>query len=42
MNEYSRKMLKVPTYNMLREQDKDKLPVLDVMTTPIIHPFQVI
>lgn len=30
MNEYSRKMLKVPTYNLLREQDKDKLPVLDV------------
>ncbi len=30
MNEYSKKMLKVPTYNLLREQDKDKLPVLDV------------
>ena len=30
MNEYSRKMLKVPTYTLLREQDKDKLPVLDV------------
>lgn len=30
MNEYSRKMLKVPTYTLLREEDKDKLPVLDV------------
>ncbi len=30
MNEYSRKMLRVPTYNLLREQDMDKLPVLDV------------
>lgn len=30
MTEYSRKMLKVPTYNLLREQDKDKMPVLDV------------
>ena len=30
MNEYSRKMLKVPTYNLLREEDMDKLPVLDV------------
>ena len=30
MNEYSRKMLKVPTYNLLREQDQGKLPVLDV------------
>ena len=30
MNEYSRKMLKVPTYNLLREQDMGKLPVLDV------------
>ena len=30
MNEYSRKMIKVPTMNLFREQDKDKLPVLDV------------
>ena len=30
MNEYSRHMLRVPTYTLLREQDKDKLPVLDV------------
>ena len=30
MNEYSRKMIKVPTMNLLREQDIDKLPVLDV------------
>ena len=30
MNDYSRKMMKVPTYNLLREQDMDKLPVLDV------------
>ncbi len=30
MNEYSRKMLKVPTYTLLREQDMDKMPVLDV------------
>lgn len=30
MNEYSRKMLKIPTYNLLREEDKDKQPVLDV------------
>ena len=30
MNEYSRKMLKVPTYNLMREQDLGKLPVLDV------------
>lgn len=30
MNEYSRKMLKIPTYNLLREQDMDKPPVLDV------------
>ena len=30
MNEYSRQMLKVPTYTLLREQDKDKMPVLDV------------
>lgn len=30
MNEYSRKMLKIPTYNLLREEDLDKLPVLDV------------
>ena len=30
MNEYSRKMVRVPTVNLLREQDIDKLPVLDV------------
>ena len=30
MNEYSRKMVKVPTVNLLREQDMGKLPVLDV------------
>lgn len=30
MNEYSRKMIKVPTMNLLREQDMGKLPVLDV------------
>ena len=30
MNEYSRKMVRVPTVNLLREQDMDKLPVLDV------------
>ena len=30
MNEYSRKMVKVPTMNLLREQDMGKLPVLDV------------
>ena len=30
MSEYSRKMIKVPTMNLFREQDKDKLPVLDV------------
>ena len=30
MNEYSKKILKVPTYTLLREQDMDKLPVLDV------------
>ena len=30
MSEYSKKMLKVPTYNLLREQDMGKLPVLDV------------
>ena len=30
MNEYSRKMLKVPTYNLLREEDMGKQPVLDV------------
>ena len=30
MNEYSRKMIRVPTVNLLREQDIDKLPVLDV------------
>ena len=30
MNEYSRNMLKVPTINLLREEDMGKLPVLDV------------
>ena len=30
MNEYSRKMLKVPTINLLRAEDMGKLPVLDV------------
>ena len=30
MNEYSRKMIRVSTTNLLREQDVDKLPVLDV------------
>ncbi len=30
MAEYSKKMVKVPTYSYLREQDADKLPVLDV------------
>ena len=30
MSEYSRKMMKVPTYNLFREQDAGKLPVLDV------------
>ena len=30
MNEYSKKILKVPSYTLLREQDKDKQPVLDV------------
>ena len=30
MNDYSRKMLKVPTINLLREEDMGKLPVLDV------------
>jgi len=30
MNEYSRKMIRVPTVNLLREQDMGKLPVLDV------------
>jgi len=30
MNEYSRKMVKVSTTNLMREQDIDKLPVLDV------------
>ena len=30
MNEYSRKMVKVPTINLLREEDMGKLPVLDV------------
>ncbi len=35
MNEYSRKMLKVPTYTLLREQDQGKLPVLDVLNLGI-------
>ena len=30
MVEYPKKMVKVPTYSYLREQDADKLPVLDV------------
>ena len=30
MSEYSKKMIQVPTYNLLREQDIDKPPVLDV------------
>ncbi len=30
MSEYSKKMVKVPTYSFLREEDADKLPVLDV------------
>ena len=30
MNEYSRKMVKVPSITLLREQDMGKLPVLDV------------
>ena len=30
MNEYSRKMIRVPTVNLLREQDMGKQPVLDV------------
>jgi len=30
MSDYSRKMMKVPTYNLFREQDAGKLPVLDV------------
>ena len=30
MNEYSRKMIKVSSTNYLREQDADKMPVLDV------------
>ena len=30
MNDYSRKMVRVPTVNLLREQDIDKQPVLDV------------
>ena len=30
MSEYSRKMMRVPTYNLFREQDAGKLPVLDV------------
>ena len=30
MNEYSKKMIQVPTINLFREQDAGKLPVLDV------------
>lgn len=30
MNEYSRKMIRVPTINLFREQDAGKMPVLDV------------
>ncbi len=30
MSDYSRKMMRVPTYNLFREQDAGKLPVLDV------------
>lgn len=30
MAEYSKKMIRVPTYTLLREQDADKPPVLDV------------
>ena len=30
MNEYSRKVITVPTMHLFREQDKDKQPVLDV------------
>ena len=30
MTEYSRKMIRVPTINLMREQDADKQPVLDV------------
>ena len=30
MSEYSKKMIKVPTYSFLREEDANKLPVLDV------------
>ena len=30
MNEYSKKLIRVPSYNLLREQDADKMPVLDV------------
>jgi len=30
MAEYSRKMVEVPTINLFREQDTNKMPVLDV------------
>ena len=30
MNEYSKKLIRVPSYSLLREQDADKMPVLDV------------
>ncbi len=30
MSDYSKKILKIPTYNLIREQDQGKLPVLDV------------
>ena len=29
MNQYSKKMVQVPTYNLLREQDVGKMPVLE-------------
>ena len=35
MNEYSRKMIKVPTVNFFREEDAGKQPVLDVRTLGI-------
>ena len=35
MTEYSKKVIQVPTYNLFREQDAGKLPVLDVRTLGI-------
>ena len=32
MNDYSKKILKVPTVTFVREQDQGKQPVLDVRT----------